>query len=151
MYEKFTTRARRVLILAQEEARAFNHNFIGAEHLLLGLLREDVGIAAQVLKGLGLTVEDVRLRVKEIVGEGAAPVNPQEPLSFTSPGAKVLEAANQESLRRGHDRVGTEHLLYGLLHDGDSVACRILVALGATLDQVRRNTDALVQQYYPAG
>ncbi|WP_169985599.1 Clp protease N-terminal domain-containing protein [Microbispora sp. H10836] len=155
MYEKFTNRARRVVILAQEEARMFSHPSIGTEHVLLGLIREDEGIGAQVLKsavlkGLGLTLEDVRLRVKEIIGQGQAAPNPGEPIPFSPSGGKVLESANQESVRLGHDRIGTEHILLGLIRDGESVASRILVELGAGLDQIGESTNALVRQYYPA-
>ena len=155
MYEKFTNRARRVVILAQEEARMSGHPSIGTEHVLLGLIREDEGIGAQVLKSevlksLGLTVEDVRLRVKEIVGQGQATPSPGEPIPFAPSGGKVLESANQESLRRGHDRIGTEHILLGLIRDGESAASRILVTLGAGLDRIERSTNALVQRYYPA-
>ncbi|MEV4455195.1 Clp protease N-terminal domain-containing protein [Microbispora sp. NPDC049633] len=150
MYEKFTNRARRVVVLAQEEARMFGHPSIGTEHVLLGVLREDEGIGAQVLKSLGLTLEDVRLRVKEIVRQGQAGPNPGEPMPFTPSAGEVLASANQESLRRGHDRIGTEHILLGLIRDGESAASRILVTLGAGLDQVERSTNALVQRYYPA-
>ncbi|MBX6383909.1 MAG: hypothetical protein IRZ07_13195 [Microbispora sp.] len=147
MYEKFTTRTRRVVILAQEEAKAFNHGSIGPEHILLGLIREGEAVAAQVLRNMGVGLEDVRLRVKELVGLGDAPVDPRQPMSFTPSGAKVLESANQESLQRGRDYIGTEHLLLGLVRDNTSVASQILVGLGADLGRVAQATDELVQQY----
>ncbi|MEV7801609.1 Clp protease N-terminal domain-containing protein [Microbispora sp. NPDC088329] len=148
MFEKFTDRARQVVVLSQTEARTLDHHSIGAEHILLGLIREDGGIAAQVLKSLGLSLEDVRLQVKEATGHGQAA--PSGHLPFTPAAGAVLQSSDQESLERGHDRIGTEHILLALIRDRESAACRILVTLGADLDQVKQSTDALVRQYYPA-
>ncbi|GIH62341.1 hypothetical protein Msi02_31580 [Microbispora siamensis] len=145
MFEKLTNRARRVVALSQAEARMLDHDSIGTEHILLGLIHEGEGVAAQVLLGLGLTLEDVRLQVKEIVGHGR-PATP-EPLPFTPSAGEVLRMSNQESEQRGLDYIGTEHILLALVRDRESVAAQVLVKHGADLDQVRRTTDELVQQY----
>ncbi|OPG12744.1 hypothetical protein B1L11_12500 [Microbispora sp. GKU 823] len=145
MFEKLTDRARRVVALSQTEARMLDHDSIGTEHILLGLIHEGEGVAAQVLLGLGLTLEDARLQVKEIVGHRrhATP----EPLPFTPSAGEVLRMSNQESEQRGLDYIGTEHILLALVRDRESVAAQVLVKRGADLDQVRRITDELVQQY----
>ncbi|MFG1967350.1 Clp protease N-terminal domain-containing protein [Nonomuraea sp. NPDC049028] len=145
MFEKFTDRARRIIVLSQDEARTLNHDSIGTEHVLLGLLREDEGVGAQVLKGLGLSLEDVRRQVEESRGGGQSA--PSGYLPFTPAASQVLQAANQESLHRGLDYIGTEHLLLALTHDRASVAAQVLVKLGVDLDQVGRSTDKLLQQY----
>ncbi|MEV1198412.1 Clp protease N-terminal domain-containing protein [Microbispora rosea] len=149
MFEKFTDRARQVVILSQNEARTLGHGSIDTEHILLGLLREGGGLAAQVLTSLGLSLEDVRLRVKEIVGHGQSA--PPEFLPYTAAAGAVLQSSNQESVQRGHDRIGTEHILLALLRDRESVAAQILVACGLDNDKVARATEELVRQYYPAG
>ncbi|MEU8175063.1 Clp protease N-terminal domain-containing protein [Microbispora hainanensis] len=148
MFEKFTDRARQVIVLSQNEARALGHNSIGTEHILLGLLREGGGLAAQVLTSLGLNLEDARLRVKETVGQGRSAT--AEPLPFAPAASAVLQASNEESVRRGHDRIGTEHILLGLLRDRESVAARVLGAYGADPAHAARATEELVRQYYPA-
>ncbi|MEU6424529.1 Clp protease N-terminal domain-containing protein [Microbispora sp. NPDC046973] len=148
MFEKLTDRARQVVVLSQDEARTLGHGSIGTEHILLGLLREGGGIAAQVLVSLGLSLEDVRLQVKEIVGHGPTAA-PGQPIPFTPAAAAVLQGAVQESLQRGHDRVGTEHILLALLRDRESAAAQVLVRRGADLDHAARATEELVRQYYP--
>jgi ATP-dependent Clp protease ATP-binding subunit ClpC len=135
MFERFTDRARQVVVLAQDEARALKHNYIGTEHLLLGLLREEQGIAARVLGSLGVRVEEVRDEVARIVGRGEEVTSAQVP--FTPRGKKVLELALREALRLGHNRVGTEHLLLGLVEEGEGVAARILFDFDADADTVR--------------
>lgn len=145
MFEKFTDRARRVIVLTQEEVRLLNHDSIRTEHILLGLIREGGGVAAQVLQGLGLTIENVRARVEELAGPGRS-VTP-ELVPFTPSAVDVLQSSNQESVQRGLDYVGTEHILLALIRDRGSVAARVLVGLGADLDQVGRSVDELVQRY----
>jgi ATP-dependent Clp protease ATP-binding subunit ClpC len=145
MFEKLTDRARRVVVLSQDEARMLNHDYIGPEHILLGLIREDEAVAATVLKNLGLSIEGVRRQVEESRGRGQSAASGHLP--FTPSASEVLQTSNQESLQRGLDYIGTEHLLLGLTRDGTSVAAQVLVKLGADLDRVRRATDELVQQY----
>jgi ATP-dependent Clp protease ATP-binding subunit ClpC len=141
MFERFTERARQVVVLAQEEARALKHNYIGTEHLLLGLLREEEGIAARVLESLEVTVEEVRAQVANIVGEGDEVPGAQIP--FTPRAKNVLELALREALSLGHNHVGTEHVLLGLVREGEGVAARILLDLGVTAEAVR---DAVIRQ-----
>ncbi|WP_328855351.1 hypothetical protein OHB01_12140 [Microbispora hainanensis] len=148
MFEKFTDRARQVVVLSQNEARTLGHSSIDTEHILLGLLREGGGLAAQVLTSLGLSLEDARLRVKETVGHGRSAT--AEPLPFTPAASAVLQASNEESVRRGHDRIGTEHILLALLRDHETVATRVLVASGADPGHAARATEELIRQYYPA-
>lgn len=145
MFEKFTDRARRVVVLSQEEARMLAHDHIGTEHVLLGLIREGEGVGAAVLKGMGLTLEEVRRQVEESQGRGRS-ATPGH-LAFTPPATQVLQGANRESLQRGLDYIGTEHILLALVRDGESVAARLLVGLGGDLDQVARTTEELVRQY----
>ncbi|MBE3008474.1 hypothetical protein IL992_04635 [Microbispora sp. NEAU-D428] len=145
MFEKLTNRARRVVTLSQDEARMLNHDSIGTEHILLGLIREGEGVAAQVLLSLGLGLEGVRLQVKEIVGHGQSATSGFLP--FTPSAGEVLQMSNQESTQRGLDYIGTEHILLALVRDHESVAAQVLVKLGADLDQVRQTTDELVRQY----
>jgi len=148
MFEKFTDRARQVVVLSQNEARTLGHYSIDTEHILLGLLREGGGLAAQVLTSLGLSLEDARVRVEGIVGHGRSAT--PEPLPFAPAAYAVLQASNEESVQRGHDRIGTEHILLALLRDRESVAARVLVAYGADPGHVTRATEELVRQYYPA-
>ncbi|GAB3131410.1 Clp protease N-terminal domain-containing protein [Microbispora hainanensis] len=148
MFEKFTDRARQVVILSQNEARTLGHYSIDTEHILLGLLREGGGLAAQVLTSLGLSLEDVRLRVKETVGHGRPAT--AEHLPFAPAAHAVLQGSNEESVRRGHDRIGTEHILLALLRDRETVAARVLVACGADPGHAARAMEELVRQYYPA-
>ncbi|NUW42044.1 Clp protease N-terminal domain-containing protein [Nonomuraea rhodomycinica] len=145
MFEKFTDRARNVVVLSQEEARMLNHDHLGTEHILLGLIREGGGVGAAVLVGTGLTLDEARRQVEESQGRGRSAT--PERLAFTPPAIQVLQGANQESLQRGLDYVGTEHILLALVRDSESVAARLLVKHGADLDQVARSTDELVRQY----
>ena len=136
MFERFTERARKVVVLAQEEARHFNHNYIGTEHLLLGLLREEDGVAAQALNHLGVTLDDVREQVESIVGYGEEGSGSQAP--FTPRSKKVLELALREALQLGHNYIGTEHILLGLVRESEGVAARVLSNLDVDPDKVRR-------------
>ncbi len=136
MFERFTERARKVVVLAQEEARHFNHNYIGTEHLLLGLLREDEGVAAQTLNALGVTLDEVREQVESIVGYGEEGTGGQAP--FTPRSKKVLELALREALQLGHNYIGTEHILLGLVRESEGVAARVLSNLDVDPDKVRR-------------
>ena len=134
MFERFTERARKVVVLAQEEARHFNHNYIGTEHLLLGLLREEEGVAARALRALDLTVEGARERVASIVGYGSEGPGPQAP--FTPRSKKVLELALREAMQLGHNYIGTEHILLGLVREGEGVANQVLSNLGVEPEEV---------------
>src|SRR5947209_12427443 len=136
MFERFTERARKVVVLAQEEARHFNHNYIGTEHLLLGLLREDEGVAARALSALNVTLDEVREQVESIVGYGEEGTGGQAP--FTPRSKKVLELALREALQLGHNYIGTEHILLGLVRESEGVAARVLSNLGVDPDKVRR-------------
>jgi ATP-dependent Clp protease ATP-binding subunit ClpC len=135
MFERFTERARQVVVLAQEEARSLKHNYIGTEHLLLGLLREDEGVAARVFEKLDISVEEVRAAVVRIVGSGEEV--PQGQIPFTPRAKKVLELALREALSLGHNYIGTEHILLGLIREEEGVATRILIDLDAEPDKVR--------------
>jgi ATP-dependent Clp protease ATP-binding subunit ClpC len=142
MFERFTDRARRVVVLAQEEARVLNHNYIGTEHLLLGLIHEGEGVAAKALESVGISLDAVRQQVEEIIGQGQ-----QAPLGhipFTPRAKKVLELADREARALGHAYVGTEHILLGLIREGDGVAAQVLVNLGADLNRVRQQVIQLV-------
>jgi ATP-dependent Clp protease ATP-binding subunit ClpC len=135
VFERFTERARHVVVLAQEEARTLGHNYIGTEHLLLGLLREEEGVAARVLESLRVTLEDVRAQVAQIVGHGDEVATVQIP--FTPRAKKVLELALREALALGHNYIGTEHVLLGLMREGDGVAVRILLDFNVDAEKVR--------------
>jgi ATP-dependent Clp protease ATP-binding subunit ClpC len=135
MFERFTDRARRVVVLSQEEARRLNHNYIGTEHVLLGLLQEEEGIAARVLSSLGVSLDETRDAVEEIIGHGTG--SPADHIPFTPRAKKVLELSLREALQLGHNYIGTEHLLLGLLREGEGVAAQVLVRLGAELSQLR--------------
>ncbi|MEA2972374.1 MAG: ATP-dependent Clp protease ATP-binding subunit ClpC [Actinomycetota bacterium] len=136
MFERFTDRARRVVVLAQEESRLLNHNYIGTEHLLLGLIHEGEGFAAQALERLGVSLERVRAEVEEIIGQGAS--SPSGHIPFTPRAKKVLELSLREALELGHNYIGTEHILLGLLREGEGVAAQVLVVrMGADLGRVR--------------
>ena len=128
MFERFTERARQVVVLAQDEARALKHNYIGTEHILLGLLREEEGLAARVLESLDITVEEVRAQVARIVGQGDEVTTGQIP--FTPRAKKVLELALREALSLGHNYIGTEHILLGVVREGEGVAASILAGFG---------------------
>src|SRR5215469_15161323 len=142
MFERFTDRARRVVVLAQEEARLLNHNYIGTEHILLGLIREGQGVAAQVLESLGISLEAVRQHVEEIIGQGQEA--PPGHIPFTPRAKKVLELSLREALQLGHNYIGTEHILLGLIREGEGVAAQVLVRLGADLNRVRQQVIQLV-------
>ena len=135
MFERFTERARQVVVLAQDEARALKHNYIGTEHILLGLLREEEGLAARVLESLDITVEEVRAQVARIVGQGDEVTTGQIP--FTPRAKKVLELALREALILGHNYIGTEHILLGLVRENEGVAARILLDFDADAEKIR--------------
>ena len=142
MFEKFTDRARRVVVLAQEEARMLDHNYIGTEHLLLGLIHEGHGVAAGALESLGISLEDVRRNVEEMIGRGEAA--PSGHIPFTPRAKKVLELSLRESQQLGQDYIGTEHILLGLIREGEGVAAQVLVKLGADLNRVRQQVLEMV-------
>src|SRR5450755_3676260 len=131
VFERFTDRARRVLVLAQEEARLLNHSFIGTEHILLGLIQEGEGVAATTLKSLGISLEGARERVERTIGVLGGPPSGSPP--FTPRAKKVLELSLREALQLGHSYIGTEHILLGLVREGEGVAAQVLVSLGADL------------------
>jgi Clp amino terminal domain, pathogenicity island component len=145
VFERFSDRARRVVVLAQEEARLLNHNYIGTEHLLLGLIHEGEGVAAQALTQLDVSLEAVRGEVTEIIGQGVEA--PTGHIPFTPRAKKVLELSLREALQLGHNYIGTEHILLGLLREGGGVAAQVLVELGAGLDQVRQQVVQLLAGY----
>jgi ATP-dependent Clp protease ATP-binding subunit ClpC len=142
VFERFTDRARRVVVLAQEEARLLNHNYIGTEHLLLGLVHEGEGVAAKALESLGISLEAVRERTEEIIGSG--PDAPTGHIPFTPRAKKVLELSLREALQLGHNYIGTEHILLGLVRQGDGVAAQVLARLGAEPDRVRHRVIQLL-------
>jgi uncharacterized cupin superfamily protein len=142
VFERFTDRARRVVVLAQEEARMLSHNYIGTEHILLGLIREGEGVAAQVLESLGISLEAGRSQVEEIIGQGQAA--PTGHIPFTTRAKKVLELSLREALQLGHNYIGTEHILLGLIREGEGVAAQVLQNLGADLDRVRQTVILLL-------
>src|SRR5579863_5796686 len=146
MFERFTDRARRVVVLAQEEARMLNHNYIGTEHILLGLIREGEGVAARALESLGISLEAVRQQVEEIIGQGQA--MPSGHIPFTPRAKKVLELSLREALQLGHNYIGTEHILLGLIREGDGVAAQVLAKLGADLNRVRQQVIQLLHGYH---
>ncbi|HYY43940.1 MAG TPA: ATP-dependent Clp protease ATP-binding subunit [Actinomycetota bacterium] len=145
MFERFTDRARRVVVLAQEEARLLNHNYIGTEHILLGLIHEGEGVAAKALESLGISLEKVRHQVEEIIGAGQSP--PSGHIPFTPRAKKVLELSLREALQLGHNYIGTEHILLGLIREGEGVAAQVLVKLGADLNKVRQQVIQLLSGY----
>ncbi len=145
MFERFTDRARRVVVLAQEEARLLNHNYIGTEHILLGLIHEGEGVAAKALESLGISLEKVRQQVEEIIGVGQSP--PSGHIPFTPRAKKVLELSLREALQLGHNYIGTEHILLGLIREGEGVAAQVLVKLGADLGRVRQQVIQLLSGY----
>jgi hypothetical protein len=135
MFERFTDRARRVVVLAQEEARMLHHNYIGTEHILLGLIHEGEGVAAKALESLGISLDAVRQQVEEIIGQGQQA--PSGHIPFTPRAKKVLELTRREAEQLGHNYIGTEHILLGLIREGNGVAAQVLVMLGADLNRVR--------------
>src|SRR5919199_3774064 len=148
-FDKFTERARKVLQLAQEEAQRFNHNYIGTEHLLLGLVREGEGVAAKVLGNLGIELTKVRSAVEFIIGRGERQVMGE--IGLTPRAKKVIELAVDEARRLGHHYIGTEHLLLGLIREGEGVAAGVLERLGVSLERVRTQTVKVLSQGRPSG
>ena len=146
MFERFTARARRVVVLAQEEARMLDHNYIGTEHILLGLIREGEGVAAKTLESLGISLEAVRQQVEEIIGLGEQA--PSGHIPFTARAKKVLELSLREALQLGQNYIGSEHILLALIREGDGVAAQVLVRLGADLIRVRRQVIQLLHGWH---
>ena len=144
MFERFTDRARRVVALAEEEARMLNHGYIGTEHILLGLIRESDGVAAKALESLGISLDAVRQQVEEIIGRGEQA--PSGSIPFTPRAKKVLELSLRESLQLRHNYIGTEHILLGLIREGDGVAAQVLIKLGADLNRVRQQVIQLLDE-----
>ena len=149
MFERFTDRARRVVVLAQEEARLLNHAYIGTEHILLGLIHEGEGVAAKALQSMSISLEAVRNQVEEIIGQGGS--SPSGHIPFTPRAKKVLELSLREALQLGHNYIGTEHILLGLIREGEGVAAQVLVKLGADLSRVRQQVIQLLSGYQGSG
>ena len=149
MFERFTDRARRVVVLAQEESRLLSHNYIGTEHLLLGLLAEQEGVAARALESLNVTLEAAREQVLEIIGPGQP--QPSGHIPFTPRAKKILELSLREALTMGSEVIDTEHLLLGLIDEGDGVGAQILQRLGATAQAVREAVARLSNAEPEAG
>jgi len=149
VFERFTDRARKVVVLAQEEARHLNHDYIGTEHLLLGLIHEGEGIAARALEDLGVSLQGARQQVEEVIGRGRR--NPGSHIPFTPRAKKALELSLREALQLGHDYIGTEHILLGVIREDSSVAARILTRLDADVDQVRQQVMLLLSRGSAAG
>jgi ATP-dependent Clp protease ATP-binding subunit ClpC len=149
MFERFSDEARRAVVLAQEEARRLNHNYIGTEHILLGLLHDGENVAAKALQALGVTLEAVRQQVEEIIGRGKK--DPSGQIPFTPRAKKVLELSLREAIHFHHDYIGPEHILLGLLREGEGVAVQALVRLGTDLNRVRLEVVKLLGQEGEAG
>ena len=145
MFERFTDRARRVVVQAQEEARTLNHHYIGSEHILLGLIREGEGVGAKALESLGISLDTARQQVQQIIGQGQHA--PSGHIPFTPQAKKVLELSLSESKALGHHYIGTEHILLGLIREGDGVAAQVLANLGADLTRVRQQVIELLLRY----
>jgi Clp amino terminal domain, pathogenicity island component len=148
MFERFTDRARRVVVLAQEEAGLLNHNYIGTEHILLGLIHEREGVAARALTELGISLETIRVEVVEIIGRGQTA--PTGHIPFTPRSKKVLELSLREALQLGHNYIGTEHILLGLIREGEGVGAQVLVKLGGSLDRVRQEVIRVLSAAGPS-
>jgi ATP-dependent Clp protease ATP-binding subunit ClpC len=146
MFERFTDQARRVIVLAQEEAMLLNHDHIGTEHILLGLTHAGSGVAAQALQSLGIAQDAVRQQVQEVVGRGA-PGSQSQDIPFTPQAKKALELAQREGVQFGHDYIGAEHILLGLLREGEGPAVQVLVRMGVDLNQVREQVAELLGVY----
>jgi ATP-dependent Clp protease ATP-binding subunit ClpA len=142
MFERFTDRSRRVVVLAQEEARVLNHNYIGPEHILLGLVHEGEGVAAKALTELGVSLHAVREQIEELIGRGQQGMRGHIP--FTPRAKRVLELSLREALQLGHNYIGTEHILLGILREGENVAAQVLVRMGTDLNRVRLEVVKLV-------
>jgi ATP-dependent Clp protease ATP-binding subunit ClpA len=149
MFERFDEQARRVVVLAQEEARMLNHNYIGTEHILLGLLHEKQSVAGRALESLGIGLDAVRQQIEEIIGRGEQA--PSGHVPFTKRAKKTLELSLRESLQLGHTYIGTEHILLGLLREGEGVAAQVLVKLGAELSRVRQQVIQLLHGHHGGG
>jgi ATP-dependent Clp protease ATP-binding subunit ClpA len=145
MFERFTDRARQAVDLAEEEARALHHNYIGTEHILLGLIHEGEGVAARALESLGISLDAVRQQVAQIIGQGQQ--EPQEHIPYTPRAKKVLELSLREAKQLRHNYIGTEHILLGLIREGHGVAAQVLTALGADLNRVRQQVILLLHGY----
>src|SRR5262247_1129945 len=145
MFERFTERARRVVVFAQEEARDLNHDYIGTEHLLLGLMRDTDSVAARALRGLDIGQDAAREQVIEIIGRGQR--SPSGHIPFTPRAKKVLELSLREALQLNHNYIGTEHILLGLIREGEGVAAQVLVKLGADLNRARQQVIQLLANY----
>jgi ATP-dependent Clp protease ATP-binding subunit ClpC len=145
VFERFTDRARRVVVLAQEEARMLDHNYIGTEHILLGLIHEGEGVAARALEALGISLGAVRKQVEEIIGRGQTA--PTGEIPFTPRAKKVLELSLREALQLGHNYIGTEHILLGLVREGEGVAAQVLVKEGADLARLRHHVIQQLSGY----
>ena len=144
MFERFTDRARRVVVLAQEEARLLDHNYIGTEHILLGLIHEGDGVAAKALTSLGISLDAMRQAVEDIIGRGTQPLSGTGHIPFTPRAKKVLELSLREALQLGSDYIGTEHILLGLIHEGDGVAATVLTGAGVNLSRAREQVIKLL-------
>src|SRR5205809_353081 len=142
MFERFTDRARRVVVLAQEEARMLSHNYIGTEHILLGLIHEGEGVAAKALESLDISLEAVRAQVEEIIGQGQQA--PSGHIPFTPRAKKVLELSLREALQLGHSHIGTEHILLGLCREGEGVAAQVLATFGVETGRIRQGVVAVL-------
>jgi ATP-dependent Clp protease ATP-binding subunit ClpC len=149
VFERFTERARRVVVLAQEEARRLDHNFIGTEHILLGLLHEGEGVAAVSLEALGISLDAVRRQVEATIGRGEAP--PTDHIPFTPRAKNVLELSLREALQLKHNYIGTEHILLGLIREGEGVGAQVLEKLGAEPDLVREQVTRLISGFSEGG
>ncbi|HTJ72957.1 MAG TPA: Clp protease N-terminal domain-containing protein [Actinospica sp.] len=147
MFERFTDRARRIVVQAQEEARRLNHNYIGTEHILLGIIDDGEGVAAKVLESLGISRAELKQQVEEIIGRGAEPVAPEGHLPFTPRAKKLLELSLREALQLSHNYIGTEHILLGAIREGEGVAAQILVSNGVDLNRARQQVIQLLSVY----
>jgi ATP-dependent Clp protease ATP-binding subunit ClpC len=145
VFERFTDRARRSVVLAQEEARLLNHNYIGTEHILLGLVREQDGVAAKALDSLNIKLDAVRREIEDVIGQGQAA--PRGHIPFTPRAKKVLELSLREALQLGHNYIGTEHILLGLIREGEGVAVQVLEVLGADRNRARQTVLQLMSEY----
>jgi ATP-dependent Clp protease ATP-binding subunit ClpC len=143
MFQRFTDRARRVVVFAQDEARGLNHNWIGTEHLLLAVIREGHGVGAKALESMQISLDAARQQVESIIGRGQEPVGDGH-IAFTPQAKKVLELSLREALQLGHDYIGTEHILLGLIREGDGVAAQVLVNLGSDLNRARQQVIQLL-------
>ena len=149
MYDKFTERARKVMVHAKEEARRFGHDYIGTEHILLGLVKEGTGVAAHVLKSLGVDLKRIRIEVEKLVQTGSASASSQQQPPFTPRAKKVLELSMEEARNIGHNYVGTEHLLLGLLRENDGLAAQVLMNMGLKLETVREEVLEFLGTEFP--